>query len=112
MKENPSDQQRIDAAIARQHAALHAVQSGVKAEIAFENRANVHADLRSSGPKHLRTGVNSALCNSAAIARLLIAKGVFTEAEYHEAVATQMETEKARLETHLSRIYGTKVTLG
>lgn len=113
MKENPSDQRkRVAAAILRQSDAMHAIQSGVKGEIAYENLKNVPHDLRSSGPKHLRTGVNMAMCNVAAVARVLIAKGIITEVEYHEALADLLEAEKATYETKLSGIYGTKVTLG
>jgi hypothetical protein len=46
-------------------------------------------------------GVNAAMCDHAALARLLMAKGVFTEEEYHEAIASEMEAEKARYEREL-----------
>jgi hypothetical protein len=43
--------------------------------------------------------------------RLLIAKGVFTEDEYFDAVIDGMEREKASYEAGLSEIFGTKITL-
>lgn len=43
--------------------------------------------------------------------RLLIAKGVVTEAEYLETIAEGMEAEKRDYEIRLSEILGNKVTL-
>jgi len=63
-------------------------------------------------PKHLRVGVNSAMSDQGAIAQLLIAKGVFTEDEYAEAIAEGMRREVASYEKVLSKHFGKKVTLG
>jgi len=84
--------------------AAHGMQSGVAAKMQI--------DPSDTTPKHLRVGVNSALVNDAAVARLLIAKGVFTEAEYVAAVVEEMEREKQRYEQYLSDHYGRPVTLG
>lgn len=84
--------------------AMHAVQSGVAMEI--------QKDPHSIEPKHLRVGINSALCDSAAIAHLLIKKGVFTEEEYIEAVTEEANKEVERYEDMLSKMFGTKITLG
>ena len=55
-------------------AACHAIQSGV----AFE-----HSQGSTDGtPKHLRTGINIAMCDHAALVKLLVAKGLFTDEEY------------------------------
>lgn len=89
---------------ARYAAAAHAMQSGVKSEMELGSR--------DTEPKHLRVGVNSALVDSAALAALLIAKGVITEDEYLEAIAAGMEREVTTYETRLSAALGTKVTLG
>jgi hypothetical protein len=99
------DEARIERALARYQAALHAVQSGVAAEM----------DLRPgpTEPKHLRTGVNAAMADHAGLVTLLIAKGVITKAEYYEAMANAMEEEKARYEQHLSNLMGgVNVSLG
>ena len=87
----------------RYDAACHAMQSGVAAE---------HGRGSNDGsPKHLRVGINSAFVGNAAIARLLIEKGVFTLAEYTAAQADEMEREVRRYEERLSAAMGTTVTL-
>ena len=78
---------------ARYFAACHAVQSGVAAEHA--------AGSDDGSPKHLRVGVNTAHVCCAAMARLLIAKDVFTLDEYEAAQAGEMEAEQARYEHRL-----------
>lgn len=89
--------------VARYHAALHAMQSGVAAE---------HSQgSNDATPKHLRVGVNSALVNDAAIARLLIAKGVITLDEYEAALAAEMEVEQRSYEERLSAAIGKPVKL-
>ena len=68
--------------------ALHGVQSGV----AYE-----HSKGSPDGsPKHLRVGINSAHVNNAAIARLLIDKGVITLDEIEEANRLAMNEEVAQ----------------
>lgn len=87
----------------RYAAAAHAMQSGVAAEIGL--------GTKSTEPKHLRVGVNSALVDSAALAELLIGKGIITEDEYVEAIATGMEREAKAYEDRLSERTGQKITL-
>jgi hypothetical protein len=90
---------------ARYEAAAHAMQTGVALEMA--------AGSRDTESKHLRVGVNSALCDVTALARLLIEKGVITEEEYYKAEADEMEREVERYEKRLpSEIGGGKVRLG
>jgi len=81
------------------------MQSGVAAEM------NLPARSTATEPKHLRVGVNSALVDSAALAELLISKGIITEAEYLEALASAMEREAAQYEERLSAHFGKKITL-
>ena len=81
----------------------HAVQSGVAMEHELGGT--------DGSPKHLRTGINMALVGQAAIARLLIDRGIFTEDEYLEALADEAEREVARYEARLSAKTGTRVTL-
>ena len=85
--------------------AAHAMQSGVQMEM------ELGLPDAAVSPKHLRVGVNSALVNAAAIASLLIEKGVFTMDEYLAAMADHMETEKKRYENRLCAATGTDVTL-
>jgi hypothetical protein len=70
-------------------AAAHAMQTGV----AYQMQLTAAHE-----PKHLRVGVNSALVNSAALATLLIEKGVFTLDEYEKALADAMEREVVNYE--------------
>lgn len=67
---------------------LHAIQSAIAAKMAI--------DPSDASPKHLRVGVNSAMCDQAALARLLIDKGVITEQEYSSAVIAELHRELDR----------------
>ena len=62
--------------------------------------------------KHLRVGVNSAMVEHSALARLLIAKGVITDAEYRESLADGMREEVELYERGLTEQLGKRVTLG
>lgn len=84
--------------------AMHAVQSGVAAQM--------EVDGSPTTPKHLRVGVNSALIASSALAELLVQKGIITEDEYFEVLAEGAEAEKALYEKWLSEHYGQSITLG
>lgn len=91
---------------ARYAKAAHAMQSGVAMEM------NWHPEPTT--PKHLRVGVNSAMSDHAALVRLLIAKGVFTEAEYVKGVADEMEREAERYRERIQQHSGatTRIELG
>jgi len=91
------------ARLPRYVAAQHAMQAGVAVD---EGRGS-----KSLQPKFLRVGINTAMCDHAALVRLLIAKGVLTEEEYLGAIADEMEREAKRYEARLSEELGTKVTL-
>lgn len=71
-------------------AALHGMQSAVAYEM---NKRSAPTD-----PKHLRVGVNAAMSDHAALAFLLIEKGVITEDEYLEALRQSMNNEVHRYE--------------
>lgn len=98
------DQERIKFAVERMNAAQHAMQSGVAQEMSIGSK---QAD-----PKQLRVGVNVALVEASAVAKLLMDRGIFTEAEYFEALADAHEAEKKRYETRLTKYYRVPVTLG
>lgn len=89
--------------VERWHAAAHAMQSGV----ALDHERNGAHD---GTPKHLRVGVNVALCDHAALVRLLVEKGIFTEEEYAKAIADEMEREVERYRQKLG--LGDNVRLG
>lgn len=91
-------------------AAAHAMQSGVAAEMGFaESRGQREP---STEPKHLRVGVNAAMVDHSGLVRLLIDKGLITEAEYIEAITEAMETEVNKYERLLTEKLGSKITLG
>lgn len=48
---------------------------------------------RDTEPKHMRVGLDLSKSDQAGLARLLIAKGVFTEAEYVEAITKTADEE-------------------
>lgn len=98
---NTEDQVRIDAARKRYLSAAHAMQSGV----AFD------PDTSDRTPKHLRVGINAAHSDIAAMAKLLMAKGIITEVEYIEALASSMEEERDRYQRDLTNKLGQEVSL-
>lgn len=84
-------------------AAQHAMQTGVAQEM--EHRPGPTA------PKSLRVGINTALCDHAALVRLLVDKGVSTDAEYVDAITDEMNLEVERYERSLGDSLGAKITL-
>lgn len=75
--------------------AAHAMQSGVAMEQSRGSQCGT--------PKHLRVGVNSAMADHCALVRLLMSKGIITEAEYLEAIRLAMIEEVERYEKNLSK---------
>ncbi len=84
-------------------AAAHAMQAGVAMMMV--------QDPQPTTPKHLRVGVNSAMSDLSAIAKLMIAKGVITEEEYLSALCEQMESERDGYVLLLEQRLGIKVAL-
>jgi hypothetical protein len=85
----------------RYAAAMHGVQSAIALEIEQlgEKAAGANA-------KHLRTGINSCLVDSSAIATLLIGKGIFTQDEYFAAIAEAAERELATMTDRVRKSTG------
>lgn len=75
-------------------AAAHAMQTGAAVELE-------HGGGEECNPKHLRVGVNSAMVEHAALAKLLIGKGVIHEDEYMEALEQMMMVEVKSYEERL-----------
>ncbi len=83
----------------------HAMQSGVAMKM--------NLDPSETSPKHLRVGVNSAMVDSSALAKLLIDKGIITMEEYEAAITEGMAREVALYEQWLTEhMNGSKITLG
>ena len=83
--------------------AAHGMQSGVA--------MMMNRDPSETQPKHLRVGVNAAMSDQGGLVKLLIAKGLFTEEEYVEAITEAMEAERDRYAQELSELYGAAITL-
>ncbi len=71
--------------IEKYKALCHAMQSGVAYKMNY--------DPTDTTPKHLRVGVNVAMCDHAALVNLLMAKGIITEDEYFDALIESMQRE-------------------
>jgi len=97
-----TEEERKDAAYRRYGKAMHAVQSGVAFMI--EN-----GDGKEVEPKHLRVGVASALNANGAIVKLLMRKGLISEAEYAEMLAEYAEKDQASYERAAAALTGAKV---
>lgn len=78
--------------------AMHGIQTGIALEI--ERGSDC------ASPKHLRVGVNAAMCEHAALIRLLIAKGLFTGEQYAEAITDEFNRELERVEKIVNEQYG------
>lgn len=76
----------------RYHAAAHGCQSATAFLMQSLGASSAGADQ-----KHLRVGLSMTLVDSAAMAQLLMRKGVITEIEYLEAIAVGAEQELERL---------------
>lgn len=98
------DEEVIEQLWLRYRGLCHAVQTGVQFE---QTRGS-----QDGSPKHLRTGVNMSKCDHAALVRLLVAKGVFTDLEYITELVLEAEREVKRYEDRILEQYDVKVTLG
>lgn len=78
---------------------MHAVQSGIKIQI--------ESGQHLASPKDLRVGVDSAMVSDLALARLLMDKGVFTEAEYLEYLVQAAKDEKNHKVAEIRELLGT-----
>lgn len=91
----------------RYERAAHAMQSGVKGHMEF-SPGGMSVDTM---PKHLRTGLNSAMVETSVLGRLMLEKKLITREEYLRTLADVMEEEAHRYETMLSEITGVVIKL-
>jgi len=99
------DAQRLErlAELSKEYAQhMHAMQSGVE----------YSKDKTDQLPKHLRVGINARASDHAALASLLIKKGVITEVEYYEELVEFARREADVYRKRLSKEYGSPVDLG
>ena len=88
------------------NAAAHGVQSAIRFEMSRQGFADDEADKVIAMLKHLRVGIDMRAADAGGLARLLVAKGVFTETEYLEHMRLAANEELARYEEHIRREYG------
>ena len=81
-------------------ALCHAMQTGVGFKMTVEPN--------DTSSKHLRVGVNTAMRECAALAHLLMDKGIITEDEYWDALIEQMTAEVEMYEATLAEMYDTE----
>lgn len=77
----------------RYQRALHRMQSAIALEIQVKGEASA------ANAKHLRVGLNSAFAEHAALAGLLIERGVITQEDYFDAIMREAEAEADRVVT-------------
>jgi len=77
---------------------LHAIQTGVAYTMEF--------DPAECEPKHIRVGINSALCSIGALTTLLVEKGIVTEEEYLTKIIQILKEDVERYQRQLSKHYG------
>lgn len=82
----------------------HAIQTGVK----YEQELLGSDD---GTPKHLRTGVNIAMCECSALVQLLVNKGICTTEEAFTAINGMLHEEVNKYEARLTEGLGKKVKL-
>lgn len=83
--------------------AAHGVQSAIAHKIA--------SGWNGADPKHLRTGIDMSKADMLGLVELLIAKGIFTSAEYVESVRLAANQELATYEEQINAEYGGGVQL-
>lgn len=85
-----------------QEAKIQSLGHRVQSAVAFlESRPERYAEIE---PKHLRVGVNSAIIETSALARLLMQKQVFTADEFFEMSIKVWEEEVASYNRRLAQI--------
>lgn len=91
----------------------HAIQTGEKFEMETGPNANFYAAHPglANDIKHLRTGISCAMCEHGAISRLLVSKGLVTEAEFYDASLNSLKEEITRYEQRISSLVGRPVRL-
>lgn len=77
----------------------HRIQTAIAVLMGYDS-------YTAADPKHMRVGIDLTKSDMAGLAQLLINKGVFTEAEYLEAVTVSAETEADTYEKEVQTALG------
>lgn len=86
------------------HDAAHRIQTAIAVLMGRD------AHYSAVEPKHLRTGIDLQKADQCGLARLLIAKGVFTEAEYVHYITVSAIEEADSYETIVQAVTGHRNT--
>jgi hypothetical protein len=87
----------------RYERACHAMQTGVAMKMNYHEQE--------AAPKHLRTGINSAMVETSVLTQFLLEKGIITEQEFWAKMCSQMETEVAMYKQWLDDHLDGSITL-
>lgn len=82
---------------------VHAMQTGVGMLMNYDGTETL--------PKHLRTGINSALVSNGALVKLLVDKKIITDEEMFQSLVDGLKVEVKDYETKLSFLTGGNITL-
>ena len=88
----------IEALEAEHQRLCHAVQAGVAQEMSIPTDA-------STDPKHLRVGVNIAMCDQAALVKLLVEKGILPNMDEEDQVSLEKDVQDLLLPSEGDIIY-------
>lgn len=82
---------------------IHQMQAGVKWLMEFRASKGIHPqeDISDCGPKHLRVGVNNAMCEHAALVALLVDMGVIA---YKDYLRVQLEFAEREVNSYKRKI--------
>lgn len=83
--------------------AMHAMQTGVA--------YSLEIDAAEGDIKHIRVGINSALCSIATLTYILMEKNIITEEEYFTKLLELTRNDVKDYEGKLSEHYGSNITL-
>jgi hypothetical protein len=98
--------------------ALHKIQTAVRLRLNRESVAyNGHDccvpfDTSECSPKHLRTGVESAMASAEGLGRLLVDKGLVTRDELESALVDALEARADDRAKEIGAMFGPNVTIG
>ncbi len=91
---------------------LHKVQTAILFLRQYDLDHGIPEERMSTGPKHLRVGVDQALVEHGALVALLIEKGVIKYRDYMEAYIEFLERDVETYTKRLHATYGPNVNLG
>jgi hypothetical protein len=86
--------------------ALHAVQTGVAMMQRYDLPVELQCTAIARVIKHLRLGINSAMCQHTGLVRMLLARGLIDEADYAEQQRLEMIREVERYEADILKHLG------